>query len=50
MVDHACSKAIARKWQTESDFHESAGHDLTLDAPEWTVEKIVAWDLALSEK
>lgn len=49
MVDQACSKIIARKWATDYEIHASAGHDLTLDAPEWTVEKIVAWDLALNE-
>ncbi|RYZ76217.1 MAG: alpha/beta hydrolase [Proteobacteria bacterium] len=49
MVDQACSKTIARKWATDYETHETAGHDLTLDAPEWTVEKIVAWDLGLNE-
>ncbi len=49
MVDQSCSKVIARKWAADYEVHESAGHDLTLDDPDWTVQKIVAWELGLNE-
>lgn len=42
MVDVRCSKAIAEKYseQAQIKFHASAGHDLTLDDPDWTAEQI----------
>ena len=41
MVDVRCSKAIAEKYGAQIKFHPSAGHDLTLDDPDWAVEQIV---------
>ena len=40
MVDVRCSKAIAEKLSAPIKFHPTAGHDLTLDDPEWVAERI----------
>lgn len=44
MVNPACSVAIAKRWESAFEVHPTAGHDLALDEPAWTVEKIVEWD------
>ena len=35
--------AVAMAFDAAVRLHGSAGHDLTLDAPEWTLEQIVQW-------
>jgi pimeloyl-ACP methyl ester carboxylesterase len=40
MVNPVCSEDIARAWKVPLETHWAAGHDLTLDAPEWVVKKI----------
>lgn len=40
LVDVNCSIQMAEKLNAQIEFHPTAGHDLTLDAPEWCVEKI----------
>ena len=43
LVDPKCSARIAEAWGAELGLHPTAGHDLSLDAPEWVVERIAAW-------
>lgn len=43
LVAPECSHAIHRQWQLELESHPWAGHDLTLDAPDWVAEKLTAW-------
>lgn len=38
-----CSEAMARRWSTPHKQHPWAGHDLTLDDPEWVINQISAW-------
>lgn len=40
LVSPACSSALARHWQAPLRVHPSAGHDLTLDEPEWVIEQL----------
>jgi pimeloyl-ACP methyl ester carboxylesterase len=40
LVSPSCSQAIARHWQVPLLVHPEAGHDLTLDAPDWVVEQL----------
>ncbi len=49
MVDSRCSKEIIRRWETASANHPTAGHDLTLDDPNWVIEKTLAWESSLKE-
>ncbi|WP_166254760.1 alpha/beta fold hydrolase [Marinobacter salicampi] len=41
LVDWRCSKAIGQAWGWPLALHETAGHDLTLDDPDWVVDQIV---------
>lgn len=43
MVNHQCSVALARAWQVDMHVHQSAGHDIPLDDPEWLLEQVVSW-------
>ena len=43
LVDPACSAALAGPLRAEVRTHPGAGHDLTLDAPDWAVEQVVSW-------
>ena len=49
MVDSQCSKEIIRRWRTGSAAHPTAGHDLSLDDPDWVVEKTLDWESTLKE-
>jgi pimeloyl-ACP methyl ester carboxylesterase len=49
MVSPDCSKEIIRRWKTDFDVHPTAGHDLTLDDPDWVVEKAIEWERHLNE-
>lgn len=40
LVSPTCSQAIASQWGSELITHPSAGHDLSIDAPEWLVEQL----------
>lgn len=46
LVDPGCSEALAKAWNVPLALHESAGHDLPLDAPAWVVDQLVAWQRA----
>ncbi len=43
LVDYRCSLKLAQTWQTSYVQHESAGHDLPLDVPEWLAHVIKQW-------
>ncbi len=43
MVDPVCSLRIAEAFATSLAFHPRAGHDLTLDDPNWSANQITAW-------
>lgn len=43
LVDHRCSLALARSWQTALAVHPWAGHDLPLDDAGWVAEQIGNW-------
>ncbi|MGZ3655865.1 MAG: alpha/beta fold hydrolase [Bdellovibrionota bacterium] len=40
LVNPACSRALAEAWSLPLHVHPTAGHDLTLDEPEWVLAKI----------
>lgn len=44
LVSPRCSHAIARGWGAALREHPTAGHDLPLDAPEWTAGQIAGWE------
>ncbi len=43
LVDVACSEAIHTRWKVPIRLHDSAGHVIALDAPEWIVTEIATW-------
>lgn len=40
LVNYKCSEKIAETWTCRIAYHETAGHDLTLDAPDWVIAQI----------
>lgn len=42
MVSPQCTRALAATWNLAPILHPTAGHDLTLDAPEWVVDQVLA--------
>jgi len=43
LVDYRCSLKLAQVWETDYMQHETAGHDLPLDEPEWLALAIRQW-------
>jgi pimeloyl-ACP methyl ester carboxylesterase len=43
MVSYKCGEKIAAQWQVPIQLHETAGHDLSLDEPDWVAEQIKLW-------
>jgi len=43
LVNPICSRRLAAAWACELRIHPSAGHDLTLDAPDWTLDQLQRW-------
>lgn len=43
LVDFHCSLALHEELQTDFISHDTAGHDLPLDEPEWLVNAICQW-------
>lgn len=43
LVDFRCSLALLEKLQSDFVLHDTAGHDLPLDEPEWLVNTISQW-------
>lgn len=40
VVHPDCSRKIARNWNVPLNFHPDAGHDLTLDDPQWVLQHV----------
>jgi pimeloyl-[acyl-carrier protein] methyl ester esterase len=40
LVSPKCSEAIAKFWSVPLKTHTLAGHDITLDQPEWVIEQV----------
>lgn len=47
LVAPDCSKALAAFWNCPIACHESAGHDLPLDAPVWLAQQVAEWHAQL---
>jgi pimeloyl-ACP methyl ester carboxylesterase len=45
LVSYRCSERLARAIGARIELHDDAGHDLSLDAPEWICERIKAWQV-----
>lgn len=43
MVEPACSQAVAKQWNLPIIHHPWAGHDLSLDDPEWVLNSLKNW-------
>ncbi len=43
LVDYHCSLKLSQAWQTDYLKHDTAGHDLPLDEPEWLACVISRW-------
>lgn len=43
-VDPSCSSRLRDRWGWPLEQHAWAGHDLTWDDPDWTLQKIKAWN------
>lgn len=43
LVDPRCSQRLAQRWEVPLAIQPQAGHDLTLDDPNWAIQKIQAW-------
>ncbi len=43
MVSCRCSQRMAERWGWPIVYHDSAGHDLPLDAPDWVIDQVRAW-------
>ena len=43
VVDPVCSTRIADRWRWPLASHPSAGHDLTLDDPDWVIAQVRHW-------
>jgi len=43
LVNPRCSLALHHHWQAPLRIQPDAGHDLTLDAPDWVVEQVRRW-------
>jgi pimeloyl-ACP methyl ester carboxylesterase len=45
MVSSKCSERLAAKWELPHLQHETAGHDLVIDDPQWVIATINAWNI-----
>ncbi len=43
LVNPRCSARLSQQWQVPLQTHPWAGHDLTLDDPEWVIKQIEGW-------
>ncbi|RFB73303.1 MULTISPECIES: alpha/beta hydrolase [unclassified Herbaspirillum] len=43
LVNPHCSRKLAQQWQAPLRAHDSAGHDLTLDEPDWVAQQVREW-------
>jgi pimeloyl-ACP methyl ester carboxylesterase len=50
LVDSACSRQLAQRWDAPHAVHPSAGHDLPLDDGAWVALAVSRWLLARGEQ
>jgi pimeloyl-ACP methyl ester carboxylesterase len=50
LVNVACSRSIAQRWNWPLFEHPEAGHDLPLDDGSWVIDQIHAWQSGLAAK
>ena len=43
LVDCACSRQLAERWQLDHAVHPNAGHDLPLDDGAWVARQVARW-------
>ena len=43
LCHYSCSEKIYQTWGGQLELHDSAGHDLSTDEPDWLIEKIKSW-------
>ena len=43
MVDFSCTKKLSSKWGLPMTLHPKAGHELSLDDPQWVLQQIKSW-------
>ena len=43
LCDPSCSRAIADHFKAQLRIHPTAGHDLSIDAPEWVSQEVNSW-------
>lgn len=46
LVSPRCSQALSRAWNRPLSVHPRAGHDLSLDAPDWLARELKSWATA----
>lgn len=44
LVDPRCSQRLAQRWNVAIGRHPDAGHDLTLDDPQWVIAQVRDWN------
>ncbi len=47
LVSYQCSRTLSAKWSCDLNLHPSAGHDLTLDDPDWVIQQVKQWNDSL---
>ncbi len=50
LVDVRCSRTLVKQWGCEIEEHETAGHDLPLDAGDWVAERVREWLASAAKK
>lgn len=48
LVDPACTDRLAQRLHADLSLHPWAGHEITLDDPDWVLERIMKWRKALN--
>jgi alpha-beta hydrolase superfamily lysophospholipase len=43
LVSYSCSLAIAKHYQGDLKVHETANHDMSVDAPDWICSSVIEW-------
>lgn len=48
LVNVACSRKLAKRWNCHLYLHPTAGHDLPLDDATWVIQQVLTWQADLS--
>lgn len=49
MVDVRCSKKLAEQLSAQIKFHPEAGHELSMDDPDWCMDRLLEFEMSLAE-